>query len=54
MRPGVGRSEPTAGHVRGGIDQADGQGDPGSADLLAGTAHVPDPPLAFIETHLQP
>src|SRR3954471_20199200 len=38
----------------GGIDQADGRGDQGSADLPAGAVHVPDPALCSVESHLQP
>ena len=40
-------------HVRGGIDQADGQGDQGSADLLTDVVRMLDKSLYFIESHLQ-
>ena len=43
----------TAEHVRGGIDQADEQGDKGSADLLTGIVHMLDQSLYFLEAHLQ-
>jgi starvation-inducible DNA-binding protein len=39
-------------HVRGGIDQADAQGDQGSADLLTGVVRMLDKSLYFIESHL--
>jgi starvation-inducible DNA-binding protein len=42
-----------AGHVREGIDQADEQGDQGSADLLTGVVRMLDQALYFIESHLQ-
>src|SRR2546430_2189718 len=38
----------------GGIDQADGRGDQGSADLLAGVVHVLDPSPYSVESHPQP
>ena len=40
-------------HVRGGIDQADEQGDQGSADLLTEIVRELDKSLYFIEAHLQ-
>jgi starvation-inducible DNA-binding protein len=40
-------------HVRGGIDQADEQGDKGSADLLTAIVQRLDKALYFLESHLQ-
>ena len=42
-----------AGHVRGGIDQAEERGDTGSADLLTGIVRMLDQSLYFLEAHLQ-
>lgn len=43
----------TAAHVRQGIDEADEQGDQGTADLLTGIVRNLDKSLYFIESHLQ-
>ena len=40
-------------HVRGGIDQAEEQGDKGSADLLTELVQRLDKSLYFVEAHLQ-